>query len=411
MGVTGNGTTTTDLTGLAASTTYYLRCVTENAQGIDYGSVVTFITDAAGLPIIANGAPPYSQITPSSISLHAAINPNGATVTAYGVVYSASDPLPVLGADSSQSLAGAGSLSQTTNVSLALTGLVGETTYTYRIYAANSQGITYGPAQSFTSTATVAPSIAPPANLNPSMNGIKMDVAADSDGEDWGALTRLGVLVGTTATPQLTDTDALFLSLDFSALPLTLMLSGLDADTAYYARSFGVSQDGTVHYGQAVAFTTLDQPAQTVPVVTADSYLPIFTDMARLYGFVLSDGGAEVTERGFVFATTASPEIGGGGVRQVVDSVAGTGAFSVVAADFERDTLYFVRAYAINEIGTAYSEDLPLLLTDIGDPDDELDDVPDTGDNSRLPVLPGLAALGVLTGCILLLRRRRSSQK
>jgi hypothetical protein len=417
-GMTGDGLTTTTLTGLVPDTTYYLRCVTSNDQGYDYGSVVVFMTDEAGLPVVENAATPFNQVTQSGVRVYADINPNGYAVTAYGVIYSVSDEIPILGAASSLTRTGSGTISQNGSVFFDLSGLSGSTTYNYRIYAGNSLGISYGEVKSFTTLTPVAPEIAPPTNITPYVNGAVMDVPVVSDGTDWGMLSKIGIIVGPVTNPEITDLDVVILNGDYVVSEaISFAVSGLAADTVYYARPYGIALDGSVYYGSAVTFTTLDLPEQTTPVVTAESFLPVSPDTATLFGQVKHDGGSDISGRGFVLGTAAAPVIGGNGVTQVSDSGAGLGAFSAEFADLEQDIVYYVRAYATNEHGTSYSEDmLMILMSETEDPADpeeeELEEIPDTGNISRAPanIGLGLIAAGVLGGCLLMLRRRRLHQ-
>ena len=78
---------------------------------------------------------------------------------------------------------------------------------------------------------------------------------------------------------------------------------------------------------------------------------------------VTADGGAEVTERGICFsASNAEP----GMEDQVVKAGAGVGEFDVEVNGLTAETKYYVRAYATNEVGTAFS-DVVEILTESGE--------------------------------------------
>ncbi|GAA4363055.1 hypothetical protein GCM10023185_31480 [Hymenobacter saemangeumensis] len=91
-----------------------------------------------------------------------------------------------------------------------------------------------------------------------------------------------------------------------------------------------------------------DQDLATVTTAVASS---ITTTGATLGGNVSSDGGVSVSERGVVYSTsnmvptTANTKV-------IIGS--GTGAFSQAVSGLSASTTYYVRAYAINAIGTAY---------------------------------------------------------
>ena len=92
----------------------------------------------------------------------------------------------------------------------------------------------------------------------------------------------------------------------------------------------------------------------TVPTVTTAAITQITETTAVAGGNVTSDGGAEITERGVVYATTQNPTTN----NTKVMSGTGTGSFTCNLTDLQPNTTYYVRAYAINETGTAYGEEV-----------------------------------------------------
>ena len=66
-----------------------------------------------------------------------------------------------------------------------------------------------------------------------------------------------------------------------------------------------------------------------------------------------SDGGDTVTARGFCWNTKGSPTLSD---HVVPDSNGGTGSFTGTLTGVPEDSTYYVRAYATNSAGTAYSD-------------------------------------------------------
>ena len=64
-----------------------------------------------------------------------------------------------------------------------------------------------------------------------------------------------------------------------------------------------------------------------------------------------SDGGATVTERGVCWGTSASPTTAGSHAT----ASGTTGAFTAALSSLTPKTLYYVRMYATNSVGTTYS--------------------------------------------------------
>ena len=153
VGFTSNGTGTTefnsDLTGLIANTTYYVRAYATNSAGTGYGNEVEFTTEVeVVVPTLITTI--VTNITQTTASSGGAItDAGGADITAKGVVWSTSTS-PTLDASDGVTNDGTG----TTEFNSDLTGLTAGTTYYVRAYATNSAGTGYGNEVEFTTTAT-----------------------------------------------------------------------------------------------------------------------------------------------------------------------------------------------------------------------------------------------------------------
>lgn len=73
---------------------------------------------------------------------------------------------------------------------------------------------------------------------------------------------------------------------------------------------------------------------------------------AVLSGVVKSTGGLEIEECGFVLSATKNPSLGGKGVKRLK---AKSGGFTAAISSLKAGTRYYVRAYAKNAKGIAYS--------------------------------------------------------
>ncbi len=144
-------------------------------------------------------------------------------------------------------------------------------------------------------------------------------------------------------------------------------LSDLTQNTTYYVRAYATNSEGT-SYGQEVSFTTLeiidddtddeedeeDEIVVELAVVTTLSVSEITETSAVAGGEVISDGGAEVTERGVCWSVEANPTIEN---DKTLDGE-GLGSFQSILSDLSQNTTYYVRAYATNSEGTAYGEEV-----------------------------------------------------
>ena len=92
------------------------------------------------------------------------------------------------------------------------------------------------------------------------------------------------------------------------------------------------------------------------PTVTTMSVTDITTSSAKCGGVVTNEGDGGVTERGICWSTSQMPTIYNG---SHVRCGSGAGAFSGEMMDLLENTVYYVRAYATNSVGTSYGEEVP----------------------------------------------------
>lgn len=92
------------------------------------------------------------------------------------------------------------------------------------------------------------------------------------------------------------------------------------------------------------------QVVASAPTVTTAAQASVASTTAVLGGSVTADGGATVSARGIVWATTVSPTT----ANNKVQIGSGTGSFSQTVTGLPASTLVYVRAYATNTAGTSY---------------------------------------------------------
>jgi len=87
-----------------------------------------------------------------------------------------------------------------------------------------------------------------------------------------------------------------------------------------------------------------------------------------LKGSVSGDGGANITERGFVYSTVQSPTISSGNKKTING---GLGSMSTTLNDLV-EGIYYARAFATNSVGTSYSNEevLNIVVVDTTTDDD-----------------------------------------
>ena len=174
---------------------------------------------------------------------------------------------------------------------------------------------------------------------------------------DGGAtVTRRGLIYSTGAITDSNSTTGGGKIIDGSTGTgtFTTTLSSLTQATTYHIRAFAVNSAG-VSYGSDLTFTTLANP----PTVSTTAASGITTSGASTGGNVSASGGATVTRRGLVYSTgaiTDTTSTTGGGL--IIDGATGTGTFSTTLSGLSTNTLYHIRAFALNSSGITYGSDL-----------------------------------------------------
>ncbi len=263
-------------------------------------------------------------------------NDNGSMITTCGVCWSI-NPNPTI-KDNKQEATdnGIGSFY------LSLTGLTPITTYYLRAFATNAGGTAYGEQVTFTTKAFELTTI-PPSFITAS-TAISGGLASfDSDRP---AATSRGVCWNTFPNPTTSDSRT-WDGVGTGSFTSTLL--GLKPFTTYYLRAFVINSNGT-EYGNELNFTTQNG---VIGIVT-DAVATITQTTVTFSGNISSDGGAQITERGFCWSLTANPTVTNSKV--VVGN--GTGSFTKDISGLIANTTYFVRAYATNNLGTIYGNEL-----------------------------------------------------
>jgi len=114
--------------------------------------------------------------------------------------------------------------------------------------------------------------------------------------------------------------------------------------------------DDVRYYGRSIRPVYGPRPA-TIPAVTTYAATQITDVSAVVGGNVTSDGGASVTERGVVYSTNPEPTISN--LNNFIRPCgSGTGELTYTITNLQANTTYYLRAYARNDKGTAYGEEI-----------------------------------------------------
>jgi hypothetical protein len=112
----------------------------------------------------------------------------------------------------------------------------------------------------------------------------------------------------------------------------------LTASTTYFVRAYATNKVGTA-YGNEFIYK---EP--TLPVVTTSNFFNVKGSSAQAGGIVTDEDGSFVTNKGLCWSTNPNPTIAN----------SFTNAFDSPMTGLSSNTVYYYRAYATNEAGTAY---------------------------------------------------------
>lgn len=237
---------------------------------------------------------------------------------------------------------------------LNISSLEPNTQYYVRAYTVNKVGTAYSEELVFTTYAL--PEVRTEEVLDIRLNSAQLMATLLFNGND--STTVKGFCWSTTQEPTMSDNHII---VESESANYTCLIADLLAETQYYVRAFAQNKIG-VAYGEEKSFKT----QKTLPILTTSDVTEITETSVTIRGYVISDGGSEIIERGVVYNTSQSPTID----DNKITAGSGKGEFYCKLEDLQKGVVYYVRAYAVNEIGIAYGversfmTDIPLTPAD-----------------------------------------------
>jgi len=139
----------------------------------------------------------------------------------------------------------------------------------------------------------------------------------------------------------------------------TSSLTNLEESTTYHVRAYATNEAGTF-YGEDLVFTILGKP-----ILATKTASDITTSSVISGGIIKSDGGSMITLKGVCWSETSSPTI----EDHTTDKGTGANDFSSTIDGLKRNTIYYMRAYALNDIGISYGEEIAFKTFEVMDID------------------------------------------
>lgn len=334
------------ITGLQPVMTYYY------CYEIDYGASTTFLTDVGAfvtedfqLPIVKTGDVDGIQATMANGHGEVTTDGGGDQVSVRGMCWSLSHN-PTISDFYVYAGIGLGAFD------CVMSDLQPDQTYYVRAFAGNSKGIAYGNEVSFT-TASVGSLPTVTLDNFSVVSSSSFAVTATVAEQGASAVIVRGICWSTLPSPVMDNNHE---SCGEGIGSFSGTITGLSSNIPYYVRAYAVNGHGVAYSNE---ITIILESEMTVPTVVTQDVVSILENMATGGGNVVEDGGAEVTERGICWSTSHNPTVS----DEHLTSGSGMGLFSCQMTDLEQDVAYYVRAYAINALGTAYGNEVSFVIS------------------------------------------------
>ena len=358
----GLGTYELDVTNLKDNTQYYVRAYATNEKGVSYGEELTFTTKKEiELPEVKTAE--VEDVTESeAVSGGEVISDGGAEVTARGICWSTKQN-PTIEDDKTTDGTGVGSFTSQ------ISNLVPNTQYYVRAYATNEMGTSYGDEKSFTTLEVIPEDPETPEQpedpetpeqpeqpvgpvvITSEVTEITVNSAVcggEVISSSGSVVVARGVCWNTSGQPTVSDTY----TMDGTNVgSFTSQIPNLVPNTQYYVRAYATNAKGVTAYGEEVSFTTLEK---LLPIVITAEVTDITLSSATCGGEVAFEGNVAVTARGICWSTSQKPTI----EDNKTTEGSGVGSFTSQIQNLVSNTQYYIRAYATNEVGTVYGEEV-----------------------------------------------------
>ena len=160
-------------------------------------------------------------------------------------------------------------------------------------------------------------------------------------------------VIWTTSSNTNPDISLSTKTLSFTVVssPLTTLNSNIafsqfNPGLTYYFTAFASNSAGTA-YANTIPYTI----PSSVPSLTTYNALTIEANSAILWGAILNNGGANITNSGFVWSTNSNPTID---LPSKTTNGTTSGTYSSSITGLAPATLYYFRSYASNSLGINY---------------------------------------------------------
>ena len=333
-----------NLSNLTDNVTYYFRSYIKTNAGYTFGSILNTTTLDITVPTISLINVINGDI--DSVQANAYItSENGSTLTERGIVYSTTTN------PTTSNIKIAHPQVALNGYMLELTGLNFNTTYYIKAYAINGQGTSYS--NELTYLYTVAPPTTSIGYLG-TVNYTTIDILS-SESYYESTILEKGIFYSTSSNVNESSSKKIHASTEVGSYNITL--DNLADNTTFYFRSYVRYSVGYVLGSNTLNATTLDI---TIPSLTIINTTEGDIDSVQVNANISNANGSTITEQGIVYSTSSNPTTAD---TKLTYTPIGLGNFDVTTNLLSYNTTYYLRAYATNGQGTAYSNQVTYLYT------------------------------------------------
>ena len=122
------------------------------------------------------------------------------------------------------------------------------------------------------------------------------------------------------------------------------------ANTTLYIRAFARTRNNTF-YGNQITFST---PVASLPVINTQPISALTDASVVTGGEILFSGGVPISQHGVCWSTSPGPTI----ADSNSNDGSGAGEFTSYLSELTPSTVYYLRAYATNGLGTSYGDEV-----------------------------------------------------
>jgi hypothetical protein len=332
---TGGGSFVSNIKNLIPNALYYIRAYATNAAGTAYGITYSFNTKDFSVLHIDS----VFNIKAKSANVEATIiSDGGAIITSRGFCWSRNSQPTIADKKVSSPSGGIGKFT------LQISSLFPDTINYVRAYSINSIGISYSKEFAIKTKNGIADLF-----LDSVFNIIAQSAIASAKIiNDGGAdITVRGFCWDTTSLPTISQN---VINSGNNIGQYIQQLDNLPTNKLIYVRAFA-SNSVRITYSNEIIFRT----KTGIPDVVIDSVHSITYLSSKATGRVINDNGSAVLSSGFCWSLNPNPTLNNSYTTNSLTS-------GVFLGDIEGllilDTIYYIRAYSISQIDTAYSSQI-----------------------------------------------------